>query len=217
GATVQWNGTPLTITAAGGTQIQVTVPAALVADEGTATVTVTNPFLHLSSLPQAFTIADAGLTASGANISVFGNKHFSGPVATFADGNPKATAGDFTALITWDNGTADFGTVTGTGPGGTGPFTVTGTHTFGAFTNAHTVTVTIFDKGGNTVTVTDNVIDPPAPADPTPAPADNPPAVPAVLPVDQGFAALEAAAQRRRRRHPGPATRRPHPRHPPPP
>src|SRR5262249_830570 len=72
----------------------------------------------------------------------------------------------------------------------------------GAFTNAHTVTVTIFDKGGNTVTVTDNIIDPPAPADPTPAPAGDPAAVPAVLPVDEVFAALEAAAQRRRRHHP---------------
>jgi hypothetical protein len=201
GATVQWNGTPLTITAAGGTQIQVTVPAALVADEGTATVTVTNPFLHVSSLPQTFTIADAALTASGANISVFGNKKFSGTVATFTDGNPGATAGDFTALITWDNGTVNLVPVTGTGPNNTGPFTVTGTHTFAAFTNAHTVTVTIFDKGGNTVTLTDNVIDPPAPGNPTPAPAGDPPAVPVVLPVDEVFAALEPAAQRRRRHH----------------
>jgi hypothetical protein len=201
GATVSWNGTPLTITAAGGTQIQVTVPAALVADEGTATVTVTNPFSGVASLPQTFTVTDAALTAGGANISVVGNKKFSGTLATFADGNPGATAGDFTALITWDNGTANFGTVTGTGPNNTGPFTVTGTHTFAAFTNAHTVSVTIFDKGGNTVTVTDNVIDPPAPRDPTPAPAGNPPAVPVVLPVDEVFVAPEAAAQRRRRHH----------------
>jgi hypothetical protein len=202
-ATVMWNGTPLAVTAASSTQIQVAVPAALLADEGTGTVTVTNPFSAVASLPQTFTIADAGLTASGANISVLGNKKFSGTVATFTDGNPGATASDFTALITWDNGTANFGTLAGTGPGGVGPFTVTGTHTFGAFTNAHTVSVTIFDKGGNTITVTDNVIDPPAPGGQGSAPAGNPASAPAVPPVDELFAALEAAMQTRRRHHHG--------------
>jgi hypothetical protein len=196
GATVQWNGTPLTITAASGTQIQVTVPAALLADEGTGTVTVTNSFSGVASLPQTFATADAGLTSRGANLFVFRNKNFSGTVATFTDGNPRAASGDFTALITWDDGTASFGMVTGTGP-----FTVTGTHTFGSFANAHVVTVTIFDKGGTSVTVTDNVIDPPAPADPTPAPADNPATVPPVVPADELFAALETGLRARRHHH----------------
>jgi hypothetical protein len=199
------NGTPLRILANSATQIQVVVPGTLVSDEGTATVTIVQsaPTRPLP-LPATLTITDAPLTASEANISVLGNKNFSGTVATFTDANSLATAADFKAIITWDNGTADFGVVTGAGPGGTGPFTVTGTHTFGTFHNAHTVSVMIFDKGGTSVTVTDNLIDPPA-ADPTPAPAGDPSGSPAVLPVDDLLAALEAAAQARHRHHPRPA------------
>jgi hypothetical protein len=175
GATVQWNGTPLTVTALSATQMQAAVPASLLADEGTAGVTVTNPGPGGGpSLPQPFTITDAALSARGANLNVIGNKNFSGTVATFTDGNPNATAADFTAVITWDNGTASFGTISGTGT-----FTVSAAHNFGGFSNLHTVSVTILDRGGNSVTVTDNVIDPPAAPDPgaAPAPAEQPPPV----------------------------------------
>jgi hypothetical protein len=159
---VQWNGTPLPITAASGTQLQVTVPAALLTAVGTARVTVTNPWPGGgTSLPQTFTITDAPLTAGGRNIAVTGAKNFSGVVATFTDGNLFAVAGDFTAIIAWDDGTASFGTVSGTGP-----FTVSGSHRFGGFQNVHVVTVTVYDRGGGTATVTDNLIDPPGPADP---------------------------------------------------
>ncbi len=217
GATVQWNGTPLTVTAGGGTQVQATVPASLLAEEGTAVITVTNPGPGGGgSLPQTFTIADAGLAASGVNLLVFVGttatvKNFNGAVAAFTDANLAAVAGDFKAIITWDNGTADFGVVTGAGPGNTGPFTVTGAHTCTKFANAHTVSVTIFDKGGTSVTVTDNVIDPPAP-DPTPLPAGGPAASPAVLPVDEPLASLEAAAQARHR-HQARRARGHHPTH----
>jgi hypothetical protein len=183
-SSVQWNGTPLTVTAAGGTQIQVTVPPALLAAKGTALVTVSNPGPGGGpSLPQTLTITDAPLTATGANISVLGNKNFSGVVATFTDGNRGATAADFTGIIIWDNGTASFGTIGGSA----GSFTVSGSHTFSGFNNVHTVTVTIYDKGGNTAAVTDNIIDPPgAPDSPPPAaggPAATamPSAVPAVV------------------------------------
>jgi hypothetical protein len=156
-STVQWNGTPLTITQLSGTQIQATVPGSLVADEGTAQVSVVNPGPGGgASLATTFTIADAPLTATNMNISVEGNKDFTGAVATFTDANPNATAGDFSAVITWDlAGTASLGTISGTGP-----FTVTGSHKFGTFTNAHIVTVAIFDRGGSTATATDTVIDP---------------------------------------------------------
>jgi autotransporter-associated beta strand protein len=43
-ATVQWNGTPLVVTKrVGSSQIQATVPAALIATQGTANISVTNP------------------------------------------------------------------------------------------------------------------------------------------------------------------------------
>jgi hypothetical protein len=155
GSTVQWNGAPLTITELTGTQIQATVPGSLVADEGTAQVSVTNPGPGGGAFAQTFKIADAPLAASGQNISVQGNKNFSGIVATFTDSNPTATAADFSAVITWDNGTSTLGTIAGTGP-----FTVSGSHVFGAFANAHHVTVAISDDGGSTATVIDTVIDP---------------------------------------------------------
>jgi hypothetical protein len=153
---VQWNATPLTVTAAGSTQLQVTVPAALLADEGTAQIVVTNAGPGGGpSLAQAFTISDAPLTASSLNISVTGNKAFSGVVATFTDANPFATKDDFSAVIVWDNGTASLGII-----GGSGPFTVSASHKFAGFTNLHVVKVTIYDKGGNTAAVVDNIIDP---------------------------------------------------------
>jgi hypothetical protein len=193
---VQWNGTPLTATAASGTQIQVMVPAALLADEGTAQVTVTNPGPGGGpSLPQTFAITDAPLAASGANISVLGNKSFSGVVATFRDVNPRATAAEFMAIIVWDDQTASFGIVSG--PDANGVFTVSGSHTFATFNNVHPVAVTIYDKGGNTTAVSDNIIDPPGPPAPLP-PAGGDPAAAAPPGVDP-----PVIVQKHHRRHGG--------------
>jgi parallel beta-helix repeat protein len=110
------------------------------------------------------TVVQAPLQAAGKRLKVTPGTPFSGVLATFTDGNPSAVAANFTAMITWDNGTAGFGTITGTGPGGTGPFTVSGAHTFGRFSTVHTVSITIFNRGSAALTVTDTVTDPPAPA-----------------------------------------------------
>jgi hypothetical protein len=161
GASVLWNGSPLPIVSQSGTQIQVSVPATLMADEGSASVTVTNPAPGGgATLPQTFTIADAALTAHGVNLTVTGNKIFSGVVATFTDGNLAATQADFYAIIIWDNGRAFSGTITG--KNGTFQVAVPAAtpHTFAAFNNVHTISVQILDVGGSTATVTDNVIDP---------------------------------------------------------
>jgi hypothetical protein len=62
----------------------------------------------------------------------------------------------FTATITYD-GSTSAGTVSGTGP-----FTVSGSHTFRPFSGTRTLTVVITDKGdGHTITVTAPVQDPP--------------------------------------------------------
>jgi hypothetical protein len=160
GATVSWNGTPLEVVSADDTEIQASVPSNLVSQEGTALVAVTNP-AGGTSLPQTFTLGDAPLTATRVNLNVHGNLNFSGTVATFIDANIAAMAKDFTAIIIWDDGTANYGTITGPifGPG---PYTVSGTHTFAPFHNLHIVTVTILDQGGSQTSVTDNVIDPTA-------------------------------------------------------
>jgi hypothetical protein len=170
-STVQWNGSNLTTIFLSATQIQAVVPATVLAEEGSALVKVSNPTPGGgSSLLATFVIADAPLTASGQVLNVLGNKSFNGTVATFTDGNAAAPLSDFTALITWDDGTATPGTVSGA----SGSYTVSGTHTFAAFANVHTVTVTIYDKGGKTATASDLVIDP-APA----AVSDNPNSDPA--------------------------------------
>jgi hypothetical protein len=211
GAVVQWNGTPLAVTALGGTQIQATVPASLLAEEGTAAITVSNPGPGGgSSLGQTFTITDAPLAAQAQNLNVLGNKNFSGVVATFSDARPGAAAGDFTAIITWDDGSATYGTI-----GGSGPFTVSGSHLFGGFKNVHAVTVTILDRGGSAVTVTDNVIDPAAPEVPQPAAEATAPAAPPKHhrrrrpPRRKGIARSGSAG--RRHRHGTPSLRAPGP------
>ena len=95
-------------------------------------------------------VADAPLTSVGQSITTTEGTPFSGSLATFTDGNTFSTAGSFTALIDWGDGTADDPDVT-TGvisPLGNGVFTVSGTHTYAEFGN-YPLTVTISDEGGS--------------------------------------------------------------------
>jgi hypothetical protein len=96
------------------------------------------------------------LSGNAVHLSVLGNKNFTGTVATFKDANPLATAGDFTATIMWDDNTTSPGLVSGGGP-----FTVTGSHQFRTFTGTHHISIQINDVGGKSITVLDNVVDPP--------------------------------------------------------
>ena len=91
------------------------------------------------------TVADAPLAASCATPTV-STASFSGSTATFTDANPGATVADFTATINWGDTTSSPGTITG--PVG-GPFTVSGTHTYGTL-GSHTITTSIVDDGGST-------------------------------------------------------------------
>src|SRR5205807_6465740 len=71
GATVNWNGTPLSTTFVSSTQLTATVPASLIATAGTASITATNPTCPgATSTAQTFTIAatpviNSPLTACG--------------------------------------------------------------------------------------------------------------------------------------------------------
>ncbi len=71
-------------------------------------------------------------------------------VATFTDANPSATIGDFTATITWGDGTTSTGTIT---EDKNGVFSVTGTHTY-AEKGSDPIGVTIKDVDGNVVSTT---------------------------------------------------------------
>ena len=57
------------------------------------------------------------LTASGSNLDLAGGAQFGGVVATFTDGNPSATAADFSASVDWGDGTGASGGTIGSSGG----------------------------------------------------------------------------------------------------
>jgi hypothetical protein len=78
-----------------------------------------------------------------------GSLAFSGVVATFSTSNPAEPVSDFTAVITWGDGTSSAGTVTSNSLGG---FTVSGSHEY-ATPGAFALTVTITPVTGTSATV----------------------------------------------------------------
>src|SRR5262249_55561161 len=75
-------------------------------------------------------------------------------VATFADANPTAPLSDFAATIDWGDGSGP-STATITRPGGVGTdFVVSGNHTYAEEGAFYTITVSITDVGGSTVSAT---------------------------------------------------------------
>jgi hypothetical protein len=119
------------------------------ADDGSYAISVTVADFGGSSTTAhtSAAVADAALTAAGKSISATEGAGFSGVVATFTDANPNAAAGDFTATITWGDGTTSAGTVSLA----SGIFSVSAAHTY-ADEGSHAVTVAINDVGGSTAT-----------------------------------------------------------------
>ena len=89
----------------------------------------------------------ASLTAQPVAVSAVLGTGFSGPVATFASGNPQATPADFSATIAWGDGTATSTGTIATRP--SGGFTVTGSHTYAA-AGSFATTITVTRTGGAT-------------------------------------------------------------------
>jgi titin len=106
------------------------------------TATATDPSGNTSEFSAA---ADAALTPTGQNLAATEDAPFSGVVATFTDADPAGTVSDYSASITWGDGTTSIGTI-GIGTNG---FTVTDTHTYTEEGN-QAVTVTITDAPGKT-------------------------------------------------------------------
>jgi uncharacterized delta-60 repeat protein len=128
------------------------------AEEGNYTVSVSITGADNILGSTSIKVADAPLTATRINSSVSGNKNFTGPVANFTDADPGGTVSDYSATITWDDGTTSIGSISGTGL-----FTVSGMHTFATFSGTHHITVAIKDAGASAASVTDNVTDPTLP------------------------------------------------------
>jgi hypothetical protein len=90
-------------------------------------------------------VQDAALSAS-CTVPANSLTSFNGAAATFADADPSATVSDYTATISWGDGSSVPGTVIG--PDG-GPFTISGAHVY-ATTGRFNVTTTVNDAGGAT-------------------------------------------------------------------
>jgi uncharacterized repeat protein (TIGR01451 family) len=161
-ATIDWgDGTPLDTSATiGGSAGSFTVSGihTYAEEKPTYTVTVTITDVDMTTNTATATstavVSDAALTATPACPATSTIKSFNGTTATFTDAaSPSGTLSDFTATINWGDGfssPADGQPVIISGPI-SGVYTVTGIHTY-ATTGTFTITTTITDVGGSTVT-----------------------------------------------------------------
>lgn len=97
--------------------------------------------------PSLVVSIDPLITASGVTFSATEGVTFSGTVATFTDPDTSATAAEYSATINWgDSSPTTAGTITG----GSGSFTVSGTHLYKEEgTYAVTVTISDIDNSAN--------------------------------------------------------------------
>jgi uncharacterized repeat protein (TIGR01451 family) len=127
---VRFNGVnAATTTFISSTQLQATVPEA-----GSYTLTVFDP-VNGTSNGVSFTSTDAPLSnLADVPFSVVEGAAFSGTVASFTDsdpgapGDPTTNPADYSATITWGDGSTSPGTIVYAGTSGN--FTVTGSHTY---------------------------------------------------------------------------------------
>src|SRR5262249_17831925 len=125
------------------------------ADEGSYTVRVVladdAPGTASATASGAVGVAEGdGLVGFGQTLAATPGASVSGRGAAFPDTYSGNVAPDFTASIAWGDGTTTAGTVTG----GSGTFTVGGSHTY-ASPGAFSVTVSLSDVGGTSATAHD--------------------------------------------------------------
>jgi hypothetical protein len=122
-------------------------------DEGndTAKVVLTHTADGATSTVSGSVAVAEGDVLAGHPVSFTTHAHqaFSGTVATFDDTFTANVPGDFTATIDWGDGTTTAGTVSG----GSGTFTVSGSHSY-ASQGQDTVTVTLADDAPGTASAT---------------------------------------------------------------
>jgi hypothetical protein len=88
------------------------------------------------------------LSVAANTLGAVAGTSFSGTVANIADGDPTATAADYSSSITWGDGQTSTGSVSAAAGGG---FDVSGTNTYAAV-GSYPVTVTVNKVDGRTVT-----------------------------------------------------------------
>jgi hypothetical protein len=161
-ATINWGDSTTstgTVALVSGNNFRVNAPSHTYAEEGNYTVNVTLYHDALASVTTpngTITIADARLTGYSKTLSAaHGVPLTNVVVASFTDADPGGTNTDYTATIKWGDGSANTaGTVVFNGS--TSRFDVQGNHTYAAH-GTYTITITITDSGGSTITVTDAI------------------------------------------------------------
>jgi hypothetical protein len=98
----------------------------------------------------ALTVTPAALAAAAVNFGATAGAPFSGAVATFTTADHIDGAAAFTAVITWGDGSTSSGVITG----GSGRFSVCGSHTYAAAAS-DAVTVQITNPNTQSATVSD--------------------------------------------------------------
>jgi N-acetylneuraminic acid mutarotase len=116
------------------------------AEEGSYTVTVQISDLDGNSVTAtgSASTADAALSAGGLKLRQ-SNDRVNGVIANFTDADPGGLASDYTATISWGDGTSSAGIVSSSGGG----FSVSGTHTYLRDRERATIKVTIRDAGAS--------------------------------------------------------------------
>jgi hypothetical protein len=99
------------------------------------------------------TVADARLSATGTSLDETAGEPFTAVVAQFTDANPDATASDFTATVSWGDGSQSSATVAASGSG----FAVSGSHAY-ATGGDQMVSVSIADVGGSTAVALTTIV-----------------------------------------------------------
>jgi hypothetical protein len=132
------------------------------AEEGTyhGVITIFDEMGHNSAAtPFTVKVADAPLSGSaGAPLTgLAAGAPLAFQAAAFSDANPNSTISEFSASINWGDGTTSAGTVASQALGTTtGPYGVTGTHTY-AKAGTFKVTVTVADVGGAKRSLTSSI------------------------------------------------------------
>ena len=101
---------------------------------------------------QTVTTADPPILATFTPFSLTAGQLVTSQVAAFVDQNPYISASNFSAIITWGDGTTDVGTVSSIGNSN---YIVTGNHSY-AVAGSPKVVVSLGDNAGATATVSGN-------------------------------------------------------------
>jgi hypothetical protein len=169
-ATVNWGDgqtSSATVQAAAAGGFDVLAPSHTYEEEGNPTVTVSindAGGAKTTALP-AMATADAALhagapvtndtlTGSGTPVLLWPNPG-NAVLATFTDDDPHGTSSDYSAVVTWGDGTSSAATVSAAASG----FKVTGSHSYAnAALGVHPISILITDSGGSYTTATTTLL-----------------------------------------------------------